>query len=112
LGALALGDIGDYFPSSDPSWQDASSLTLLARVDREVRARGWSIGNLDATLVAERPKLAPHLLAMRDRLSRQLGIEGDRVSIKATTNDKLGYLGRGEGICAHAVALLVAPKRP
>jgi len=108
LGALALGDIGDYFPSSDPNWQDANSLTLLARIDREVRARGWRIGNLDATLVAERPKLGPHLPDMRDRLSQQLGIGRDRVSVKATTNDKLGHLGRGEGICAHAVALLVA----
>jgi 2-C-methyl-D-erythritol 2,4-cyclodiphosphate synthase len=107
LGALSLGDIGHYFPPSDERWAGADSLELLAQVNQIIAERGWTVGNIDSTLVAERPKLKPHLAAMRDRLSQVLDIEGDRISIKATTNEKLGPTGREEGICAYSVALLV-----
>lgn len=107
LGALGLGDIGHYFPPSDPKWAGADSIELLAQVDRLVRDRGWQVGNLDTVVVAERPKLKPHLPAMRDRLAQTLSIESDRVSVKATTNEKLGPVGREEGIAAYAVVLLV-----
>ncbi len=106
LGALSLGDIGHYFPPSDPQWKGADSLVLLAQVQRLIRDQGWSIGNLDSTIVAENPKLKPHLKAMRDRLGETLKLSSDRISIKATTNEKLGPVGREEGICAHAVVLL------
>ncbi|GAB4377287.1 MAG: 2-C-methyl-D-erythritol 2,4-cyclodiphosphate synthase [Elainellaceae cyanobacterium] len=107
LGALSLGDIGHYFPPSDPQWAGADSLKLLAEVNGLIQAKGWKIGNLDSVIVAERPKLKPHLQAMRDRLATVLEIASDQVSIKATTNEKLGPVGREEGIAAYAVALLV-----
>ena len=107
LGALSLGDIGLYFPPSDPQWAGADSLKLLAQVDRLIRERGWQVGNIDSVVVAERPKLKPHISAMRDRLAQVLNIEGDRIGIKATTNEKLGPVGREEGIAAYAVTLLV-----
>lgn len=108
LGALSLGDIGHYFPPSDPQWKNADSLKLLDRVNQLVADRGWRVGNVDATVVAERPKLKPHVAAMRDNLSRVLAIAPDCVGVKATTNEKLGPEGREEGISAYAVALLVA----
>ncbi len=107
LGALSLGDIGHYFPPSDPQWQGANSLVLLEQVHKLIGAQGWSISNLDSTIVAEKPKLKPHLKAMRDRLGEILNLSSDRVSIKATTNEKLGPVGREEGICAYAVVLLM-----
>ncbi|QFZ91778.2 2-C-methyl-D-erythritol 2,4-cyclodiphosphate synthase [Synechococcus elongatus] len=107
LGALSLGDIGHYFPPTDPQWKGADSLQLLAQVHQLIRDRGWSIGNLDSVVVAEQPKLKPHIAAMRDRLASVLGLEPDQIGIKATTNEKLGPTGREEGICAYAVALLV-----
>ncbi|MDY6784904.1 MAG: 2-C-methyl-D-erythritol 2,4-cyclodiphosphate synthase [Cyanobacteriota bacterium] len=107
LGALSLGDIGHYFPPSDPQWAGADSLLLLKQVNELVRSRGWEIGNVDSTIVAERPKLKPHLNTMRDRLAEVLDIEGDRIGIKATTNEKLGPVGRQEGIAVYSVALLV-----
>lgn len=107
LGALSLGDIGHYFPPTDPQWKGADSLKLLEQVHQLIRDRGWEIGNLDSVVVAERPKLKPHIPAMRDRLAAVLGLEPDQIGIKATTNEKLGPTGREEGICAHAVALLV-----
>ncbi|MDJ0902098.1 MAG: 2-C-methyl-D-erythritol 2,4-cyclodiphosphate synthase [Xenococcus sp. MO_188.B8] len=107
LGALSLGDIGHYFPPSDPQWQGANSLVLLEQVQQLIADQGWSIGNLDSTIVAEQPKLKPHLKAMRDRLGAILHLSSDRISIKATTNEKLGPVGREEGICAYAVVLLV-----
>ncbi|MBD2103855.1 2-C-methyl-D-erythritol 2,4-cyclodiphosphate synthase [Leptolyngbya sp. FACHB-261] len=107
LGALALGDIGHYFPPSDPRWAGADSIELLRQVDGLIRERGWRVGNLDAVVVAERPKLKPHLSAMRDRLSAALDLKPDQVSVKATTNEELGPEGRQEGIAAYAVALLV-----
>lgn len=108
LGALCLGDIGHYFPPSDPQWQGADSIRLLQQVHGMIQERGWQIGNLDSVIIAERPKLKPHIPAMRDRLAAALGIERDRIGIKATTNEKLDATGREEGIAVHSVALLVA----
>ncbi|MEB3356448.1 MAG: 2-C-methyl-D-erythritol 2,4-cyclodiphosphate synthase [Synechococcales bacterium] len=107
LGALSLGDIGHYFPPSDPQWAGADSLVLLQQVNQLVQAQGWGIGNIDSVVVAERPKLKPHIKDMRDRLAQTLNIAPDQVGIKATTNEKLGPTGREEGIAAYAVALLV-----
>ena len=107
LGALSLGDIGLYFPPTDQKWGGADSIELLKEVDRLIRDRGWKIGNLDTVIVAERPKLKPHISAMRDRLAIALQLDSDQVGIKATTNEKLDATGREEGICAHAVVLLV-----
>ncbi|MBF2073390.1 MAG: 2-C-methyl-D-erythritol 2,4-cyclodiphosphate synthase [Synechococcales cyanobacterium C42_A2020_086] len=106
LGALSLGDIGHYFPPTDPQWKDADSLKLLAQVNQLILSKGWRISNLDSVIVAERPKLKPHLPAMRDRLAEVLQVNVDQVGIKATTNEKLGPVGREEGIAAHAVVLL------
>lgn len=106
LGALSLGDIGHYFPPNDPKWKGANSITLLEQVLAIVRERGWQIGNIDSTIVAEQPKLKPHLDLMRSSLATAMAIGSDRISIKATTNEKLGPAGREEGICAYAVALL------
>lgn len=108
LGALSLGDIGHYFPPSDPQWAGANSLLLLAQVNQLIQERGWQIGNLDSVIVAERPKLKPHLPQMREKLAQTLMISPEQVSIKATTNEQLGPVGREEGIAAYAVALLVA----
>ncbi len=106
LGALSLGDIGHYFPPSEPKWAGANSLTLLEQVDRLIQTQGWQIGNIDSTIVAERPKLKPHLKAMRDRLAQTLSLKPEQIGIKATTNEQLGPVGREEGICAYAVVLL------
>lgn len=107
LGALSLGDIGHYFPPSDPQWAGADSLQLLAEVNHLIRSKGWIISNLDSVIVAERPKLKPHLPAMRDRLATVLDIAPDQISVKATTNEQLGPVGREEGIAAYTVALLI-----
>ena len=107
LGALSLGDIGHYFPPSDPKWAGANSIMLLEQVLEIVQSQGWQIANIDSTIVAEQPKLKPHLKVMRSTLARAMKTDIDRVSIKATTNEKLGPVGRQEGICAYAVALLV-----
>jgi 2-C-methyl-D-erythritol 2,4-cyclodiphosphate synthase len=101
LGAAALGDIGQYFPSDDERWRDASSEVFVRETLRMLD--GAEIANVDVTIVAQRPKLAPHREAMRDNIARLLGIGADRVNVKATTTDHLGFLGRGEGICAMAV---------
>jgi 2-C-methyl-D-erythritol 2,4-cyclodiphosphate synthase len=106
LGALSLGDIGHYFPPTDPQWQGADSLILLAQVHQIIQAQGWQISNIDSTIVAERPKLKPHIKAMCDRLAQTLQIDSNKVSVKATTNEKLGPVGQEEGICAYAVILL------
>lgn len=106
LGALAMGDIGHYFPPSEPQWAGANSLMLLTQVAELITAQGWKIGNIDSTIVAERPKLKPHLKAMRHRLAKTLSINTEQISIKATTNEKLGPIGREEGICSYAVVLL------
>ncbi|MBD2679632.1 MULTISPECIES: 2-C-methyl-D-erythritol 2,4-cyclodiphosphate synthase [Nostoc] len=108
LGALSLGDIGHYFPPSDPQWAGADSLILLTQVHQLIREQGWQIGNIDSVVVAERPKLKPHIHKMRDKLATVLELESNQIGIKATTNEKLGPVGREEGICAYAVVLLVA----
>ena len=107
LGAISLGDIGHYFPPTDPQWAGADSLVLLKQVNQLVQERGWVIGNLDSVIVAERPKLKPHIQRMQAKLSEVLGIKLDQISVKATTNEGLGPVGREEGIAVHAVVLLV-----
>ncbi|HNW61010.1 MAG TPA: 2-C-methyl-D-erythritol 2,4-cyclodiphosphate synthase [bacterium] len=108
LGALALGDIGKHYPDSDPRWKDADSLMMLARVAGLVREQGYAVVNVDATLILQRPKVAPHVAQMRANIARALGVEIDAISVKATTSEGMGYEGRGEGASCHAVAL-VAP---
>lgn len=107
LGALALGDIGHLFPDTDPQWKGADSLLLVREVAKRVREKGWEIGNVDATVLAQAPKLAPHIAKMRENVSAALGIPVDRVSVKATTEEGLGFTGEKQGIAAHAVCLLV-----
>jgi 2-C-methyl-D-erythritol 2,4-cyclodiphosphate synthase len=107
LGALALGDIGHYFPPTDPQWAGADSIKLLQAVDRLIKAQGWQIGNIDAVIIAEAPKLKPHIKSMCDRLTQALELEPSQVSVKATTNEGLDSMGRHESIAAHAVLLLV-----
>ncbi|HEY5803728.1 MAG TPA: 2-C-methyl-D-erythritol 2,4-cyclodiphosphate synthase [Lysobacter sp.] len=107
LGALALGDIGQHFPPSDPQWKDADSRAFLRHCQALIRERGWELGNADVTVICERPKVGPHAAAMRQLLAGDLGLADDAVSIKATTTEKLGFTGRGEGIAATAVCLLV-----
>jgi 2-C-methyl-D-erythritol 2,4-cyclodiphosphate synthase len=111
LGALARGDIGRHFPDSDPAYKDASSLVLLERVMDWVRGEGFVVNNVDSTIVAERPKLAPHIPAMKETLARVLEISDNRVSIKATTCERMGFCGREEGIAAYAVVSLTAGGR-
>ena len=106
LGAAALGDIGNHFPPGDPEYHDISSLVLLERVRDKLAEQGWKVGNIDATIVAERPALGGFVDQMREQLGRVLGIEAGRVSIKATTSEQLGFTGREEGIAVWAVALL------
>lgn len=106
LGALALGDIGRHFPDSDPRWKGADSLQLLAHCMALVRERGYAFGNADITVICERPKLAPYIEAMRSRIASALQCSVDAISVKATTSEKLGFAGRGEGIAAMAVVVL------
>jgi 2-C-methyl-D-erythritol 2,4-cyclodiphosphate synthase len=106
LGAAGLGDIGEHFPDSDPQWQGASSISMLADVVRMVRAGGWSVGNVDCSVVLEAPKLAPQRAAMQDRLS---AVVGAAVTVKAKRAEGLGAIGRGEGIACWATALLERP---
>ena len=106
LGALALGDIGKYFPPTDPQWKGADSLKLLDQVVKLVQDRGWSVVNIDAVVIAERPKLKPHIAEMSSRMASAIGIAPDAVGVKATTNEGLGPEGREEGISCQAVALL------
>lgn len=108
LGALSLGDIGHYFPPTDPKWAGADSLKLLEQVHQLILDRGWQIGNIDSVVVAERPKLKPHIEAMRDRISQVLNLNPELIGIKATTNEKLGPVGQEQGICSYAVALLTS----
>ncbi|HEY8011741.1 MAG TPA: 2-C-methyl-D-erythritol 2,4-cyclodiphosphate synthase [Rudaea sp.] len=108
LGALALGDIGTHFPPSDERWRGADSRVFLRHCADLMRQQGLGIGNADISIVCERPKIAPHAQAMRANLAADLGCDVQRISVKATTSEKLGFTGRGEGIAAFAVALLVA----
>ena len=106
LGAAALGDIGKLFPDSDQAYEGADSLKLLERVVEVLKENGYMVGNVDATVLAQRPKLAPHIPQMRERLARAMGTDMGRVSVKATTEEGLSFTGAGEGIAAHAVALI------
>ena len=106
LGAAALGDIGVLFPDNDPQYKGADSLKLLSAVVAAVRRKGYAIGNIDATIIAQRPKLRPYIDEMRRNLASACNVEIDRISVKATTEERLGFTGRGEGIAAHAVCLL------
>ena len=106
LGALALGDIGQHFPDTDPAYAGADSLKLLCHVTALLHAKGWKVGNVDATILAQKPKLAPHIPQMRAKLAACMEGELDQVSVKATTEEKLGFTGAKEGIAAHCVCLL------
>lgn len=106
LGAAGLGDIGRHFPDTDPAFKGANSRVLLAEAARRVRAAGWRVGNVDSTVIAQQPKLAPHIGAMCASIAEDLGIAVDTVNVKAKTNEKLGSLGRTEGIAAQAIVLL------
>jgi 2-C-methyl-D-erythritol 2,4-cyclodiphosphate synthase len=106
LGAAALGDIGSHFPPGDPEYKDISSLELLKNVKNKLAEKGWLIENIDATVVAEQPRLSDFINRMREKLSQTLGTILDRVSVKASTSNGLGFIGRGEGIAAYAVALI------
>ena len=106
LGAAALGDIGQLFPDSDAAYAGADSIALLERVTALLREHGWQVGNVDATVVAQAPRLAPHIPDMRRRLAEAMGLDVDCVSVKATTEERLGFTGSGEGMAAHAVALI------
>jgi 2-C-methyl-D-erythritol 2,4-cyclodiphosphate synthase len=106
LGAMAAGDIGKLFPDNDPAYKGADSLVLTRRVAEVMVERGYRLGNVDATVIAQAPKLAPHIPAMREKIASAFGVEVDRISVKATTEEKLGFTGSGEGIAAHAVCLL------
>ncbi len=107
LGAAALGDIGKHFPDTDPQYKGISSLKLLAHVGQLLQQHGYQVGNIDSTLAAQQPKMAPYILQMRQNIADTLGINIDQVSVKATTTERLGFEGRMEGISAQAVALLV-----
>lgn len=111
LGAAGLGDIGRHFPDTDPRWKGVSSILLLREVARKASEAGWRVGNCDVTLAARRPKIAPRAQEMRTRLAEALGVPPGQVNVKATTGEGLGFVGRGEGIAAHAVALLVRAGR-
>jgi len=106
LGALALGDIGRHFPPSDPQWKGADSRRFLVHCVGLAAERGWRIGNVDATVIGERPKVGPHAEAIRATLAADLGVDADAVSVKATTTERLGFTGRGEGLAAMAIVLL------
>ena len=106
LGAAALGDIGKLFPDTDAAYAGADSIALLRRVTALLREHGWQVGNMDATVVAQAPRLAPYIPEMRRRLAEAMGLDVDCVSVKATTEERLGFTGSGEGMAAHAVALI------
>jgi 2-C-methyl-D-erythritol 2,4-cyclodiphosphate synthase len=101
-----MGDIGKHFPDSDPAFKGADSMKLVEHVVGLVRQRGYRVGNLDATIIAQRPKMAPHIPAMRENIARVCGVEVERINVKATTEEGLGFTGSGEGIAAHAVVLM------
>ena len=106
LGALALGDIGKHFPDNDPAYSGADSILLLKRVAEIISEQGYSVGNIDSTIICQAPKLAPHIDTMRKNISEAIGCDISRVSVKATTEEKLGFTGAKEGISAHAVCVL------
>ncbi|WP_454969225.1 2-C-methyl-D-erythritol 2,4-cyclodiphosphate synthase [Eubacterium sp.] len=106
LGAAALGDIGGMFPDTDEKWKGADSLVLLEAVVKRVKDEGYVIENIDSTLIAQQPKMKPHILSMRENIAKACGVDVSQVSVKATTEEQLGFTGRKEGISAHAVVLL------
>lgn len=106
LGAASLGDIGQHFPDTDPQWEGADSRALLRAVAELIAAEGWKTVNADITIIAQEPKMAPHIAAMRTNVAADLGMTADRVSVKATTTERLGFTGRGEGIAAQATVLI------
>lgn len=108
LGALGLPDIGFYFPPDDPSLEGIDSMEILRKAKDECKAKGYIVGNVDATIIAETPKMSPHVPAMKKRLAETLGVAADQVGVKATTNEGIGSMGQSEGIATHAVCLLVA----
>ncbi len=106
LGACAMGDIGGMFPDTDPEWEGADSLKLLEAVVKKLNDSGYFIENIDSTLIAQKPKMKPYIPQMRENIAKACGIDADMVSVKATTEENLGFTGRGEGISAHAVVLV------
>lgn len=106
LGAAALGDIGGMFPDTDEKWKGADSLVLLEAVVKRVRNEGYVVENIDSTLIVQQPKMKPHILSMRENIAKACGVDVSQVSVKATTEEQLGFTGRKEGISAHAVVLL------
>ena len=108
LGAAALGDIGKHFPDSDARYQGIDSRTLLKHVAALIKLRGWKVGNIDATIIAQMPRMAPHIAAMVKNIADDLGVDAGQVNVKATTTEELGFTGRGEGIAAEAVCLLLS----
>ena len=106
LGAAGLGDIGRHFPDTDPQYKGADSLKLLENVAQKITAEGYRVSNIDVTMIAQRPKLLPHIPKMRENIARAVGIDEKRVNVKATTEEKLGFTGSGEGMACHAVCLL------
>jgi len=107
LGAAGLGDIGRHFPDTDAAFAGIDSRILLRQVAEQLKARGWRVGNIDATIIAQAPRMAPHIARMTAHIADDLGVAIDRVNVKATTTEKLGFTGRGEGIAAEAVCLIV-----
>ncbi|HZJ93895.1 MAG TPA: 2-C-methyl-D-erythritol 2,4-cyclodiphosphate synthase [Thiopseudomonas sp.] len=107
LGAAALGDIGQHFPDTDPTYKDADSRDLLRNVLALLNQAGWAVGNVDTTVLAQAPKMAPHIVSMRENIAADLQVALDQVNVKATTTESLGFVGREEGIAAHAVVMLV-----
>ena len=110
LGALALGDIGKHFPDTDPAYKGADSIVLLQNVVKLIEAQGYAVGNIDATILAQQPKLRPYIDEMRANIAKAVGAELSQISVKATTEEHLGFTGREEGIAAHAVCLLIEKK--
>lgn len=106
LGAAGLGDIGLHFPDTDPRYKGADSLRLLEVVGEKVKERGFRVGNIDVTMIAQKPKLRPHITAMQENIAKALGVDPSRVNVKATTEERLGFTGRQEGMSCHAVCLL------
>lgn len=106
LGAAALGDIGKHFPDTDPAYKGISSIRLLEHVKELIRSEGYEVENVDATIIAQQPKMRPHIDAMRENIARSLGVELSRISVKATTEEGLGFTGNGEGISSQAICLL------
>jgi 2-C-methyl-D-erythritol 2,4-cyclodiphosphate synthase len=111
LGALALGDIGVHFPDTAPEWNGADSLIFLRGANKLIAEKGFAVENVDATIIAEAPKMLPHIPLMRENIAAALGVEKDKISVKATTNEKMGWIGRGEGIAAMAAVLLTEARQ-